>query len=165
MKNINISRSALYPATFTKTEVITKGATVSLVANQFTPIGEYTVKADELVGIGRGSMGTQSDAIGRFYAAFYDSEATPGKIDSGKFRIMLLSSQDMPIGERPVYLDVDLAALTTGASIPADRFVLPFDEVLLSEDRKIQFLIKVPAAKTLSAANSTVMLDMVRALL
>lgn len=161
----NVSRNALYPATFTKEEVITKGATVSLVAGQFTPIGEYTVKADEIVGLGRGALVAQNEAIGRFYAAFYDNAGTPVAITQGKFRIMLLSSQDMPIGSKPVYLDVDLAALTTGASIPADRFVLPFDDTLLSQDRKFQFLIKVPTATTLSKANSTVLLDVTRALL
>lgn len=161
----NISRDSLYSATFTESEVITKGATVSLVAGQFTPIGEYVVKADELVGIGRGALVAQNEAIGRLYGEFKDSESTPGLINDGKFRIMLLSSQDMPIGSKPVYLDVDLASLSTGKTIPSDRFVLPFDNTMLSKDKKIQFLIKVPSAKTLSKANSTVLLDMTRALL
>ncbi len=159
-----ISKDALYPATFTKEEVITKGATINLVAGQYTPIGEYVVKADELVGIGRGALIALNEAIGRLYAAFYDNAGTPAAIVQGKFRIMLLSSQDIPIGQKPVYLDVDLAALTTGASIPADRFVLPFDNTMLSEDKKIQFLIKVPSAVTLSKANSTVLMDITRAL-
>lgn len=161
----NISKDSLYPATFTKEEVITKGATVALVAGQYTPIGEYTVKADELVGIGRGGLVAQNEAIGRLYAAFYDNSGTPVAITAGKLRIMLLSSQDMPIGSKPVFLDVDLAALTTGASIPSDRFVLPFDNTMLSEDKKIQFLIKANAAVTLSKANSNVLLDITRALL
>lgn len=161
----NISKDALYPATFTKAEVITKGPTVALAAGQYTPIGEYVVKADELVGLGRGALVAQNEAIGRLYAAFYDSAGTPVAINAGKLRIMLLSSQDMPIGSKPVYLDVDLAALTTGASIPSDRFVLPFDNTMLSEDKKIQFLIKATTAATLSQANSTVLMDITRALL
>jgi hypothetical protein len=164
----NITKDMLYPATFTNTEVISKAAgtpaTVSLVAGQYTPIGEYTVKADEAIGLGRGAFASMNEAIGRLYAAFYDSETTPGAINVGKLRIMLLSSQDMPIGSKPVFLDVDLAALTSGASIPADRFVLPFDGTLLTQDKKIQFLIKSPTAKTLSRANSTVLMDITRAM-
>lgn len=165
---MGIDRNSLYSATFTEEEVITKGDTngdITLVAGQYTPIGEYTVKADELVGIGRGALVAQNEAIGRLYAAFYDSETTPGAITDGKFRIMLLSSQDIPIGSKPVYLDVDLAALTTGATIPADRFVLPFDNTMLSKDKKFQFLIKVPTAKVLDKDNCTVLLDVTRALL
>jgi hypothetical protein len=164
MGNVNVNSSALYPATFTREEVITKGATVALVAGQYTPIGEYVVKADELVGMGRGAMIAQNEAIGRLFAAFYDNTGTPVAITTGKFRIMLLSSQDIPIGNKPVYIDVDLAALTSGQSIPADRFVLPFDNTLLSQDKKFQFLLKVPSAVTLSKANSNILLDVTRAL-
>lgn len=160
-----ISKDAIYPATFTEEEVISKGETVSLVAGQYTPIGEYVVKADEAVGIGRGALVAQNEAIGRLYAAFYDDASTPNAILVGKFRILLLSSQDMPIGSRPVYLDVDLAALTSGKDVPGDRFVLPFENKMLQKDRKFQFLIKVPNAVTLSKANSTVLMDMVRAML
>ena len=160
----NISKDSLYPATFTQEEVISKGATVALVAGQYTPIGEYVVKADELVGIGRGALVAQNEAIGRFFAKFYDNTGTPVAITLGKLRIMLLSSQDMPIGSKPVYLDVDLAALTTGESIPTDRFALPFDNTMLSKDKKIQFLLKVPTAVTLAKANSKVLLDVTRAL-
>ena len=155
------NNNAMYPATFTEAEVITKGDTVTLIPGQYVPVGEYVVKADELVGLGRGFYGTLNEAIGRLYAIFKDNSANDGKLFEGKFRIMLLSSQEIPIGAKPVYLDVDLAALRTGASIPADRFVLPFDNIMLSKDKKYQFLIKVSgtANVTLSKANSTVLLD------
>lgn len=161
-----VNASALYSATFTKEEVFS-AATVTLINNQYVPIGEYTVKADELVGIGRGALVAQNEAIGRMFAKFFDSTAIPVQVTAGKFRIMLLSSQDMPIGGKPVYIDVDLMALTTGETIPQDRFVLPFDNTMLSQDKKIQFLIKNTSGSniTLSKANSTVLLDMTRALL
>jgi len=161
-----MERQSLYPATFTQDEVITKGATVVLTNAQYTPIGEYVVKADEFVGLGRGGLIAMNEAIGRLYCEFFDTTATPVAIITGKLRIMLLSSQDMPIGGKPVYLDVDLSALTTGKTIPADRFVLPFDNTLLSEDKKFQFLIKNTSGAnvTLSKANSKVLLDVTRAL-
>lgn len=159
------SNQNLYPATFTQAEVIGP-ATVLLKVGQYTPIGEYVVKADELVGLGRGAFVAQGEAIGRFFASFKDNAGTPVAITTGKLRILLLSSQDMPIGGKPVYIDVDLMALTTGENIPADRFALPFDNTLLSKDKKYQFLIKNTAAAdvTLSKANSKVLLDVTRML-
>ena len=152
---------AIYPSTWTENDVITKGATVTLVAGQYTPVGEYTVKADEMVGIGRGPYGTQNEAIGRIYALFKDSSASGGATFEGRFRIMLLSSQEIPIGAKPVFLHVDLAALRTGKNIPADRFVLPFELLMLQKDKKFQFLIKVDGSTnvTLSKDNSEVLID------
>lgn len=153
----------LYPATFTEDVVCSKGD-VSLVAGVFTLIGEYTVKADEHVGIGRGGFSSLNEAIGRLYADFVDSAAA--KITKGKLRIMLVSSQDMPVGGKPVYLDVDLAQLTVGATTPSERYVLPFDGVLLSKDKKIQFLIKntTASAVALDASACSVLMDMTREL-
>ena len=76
-------------------------------------------------------------------------------------RIMLVSSQDMPIGAKPVYLDVDLAQLTVGETTPSERYVLPFDGTMLTKDKKIQFLIYNPnAAVTLDASACSVLIDM-----
>jgi hypothetical protein len=152
----------IYPATFTANEVI--AADVSLTAGQYTLIGEYEVAADELVGLGRGSNGTQGEAIGRLYADFVDNAAAD--ITTGKFRIMLVSSQNIPVGAKPVALDVDLAALRTGATVPSDRYVLPFDGTMLSKDKKFQFFIKndTSAAITLDASACTVLMDMSRVL-
>lgn len=154
----------IYPASFTEREVCSKGD-VSLTAGVFTLIGEYIVKADEYIGIGRGSTSSQDDAIGRAFAKFVDSDAAA--FTNGKLRIMLVSSQDMPIGSKPVFLDVDLVALTTGENIPADRYVLPFDGTMLTKDKKIQFLIynAGSAAVTLDASACKVLFDMSRALI
>lgn len=157
----------LYPATFTEQEVISKGATVTLTAGEFVPIGEYVVKADELVGMGKGLYGDQASSIGRLFAEFMDNSQTPAQITEGKFRIELMSSQDMPLGTKPIYIDVDLAALYAGASIVSDRFVFPFEGILLSQDKKFVFKIKntSSSAVTLSKANSTVLMDITRALI
>lgn len=164
---MSVRASNLYPATFTEVEVINKGATVTLTNGEFVAIGEYTVKADELVGMGKGGYGDQASAIGRLYAKFMDSESTPGAITAGKFRIELMSSQDMPLGQKPIYIDVDLAALSAGATAITDRFVFPFEGTLLSQDKKFVFKIKNTSGSnvTLSKANSTVLMDITRALI
>lgn len=72
----------LYPATFTAAEVCSKGD-VSLVQGVFTLIGEYIVKADECVGIGRGVYSSLDTAIGRLFAKFKDTSSndiTAGKL-------------------------------------------------------------------------------------
>lgn len=157
----------LYPGTFTANEVITMGSTVSLVAGVYTKIGEYIVKADEMVGMGKGAFSAQNEAIGRLFASFYDNSGTPVAITAGKFRVMTMSSQDIPIGSRPVLIDVDLPALTTGATTPEQRYIFPFDGLLLSKDKKFVFFIKntTSSAVTLSKANSTVLMDITRALI
>ncbi len=162
-----INTNALYPGTFTADQIITEGATVTLLPGVFNKVGEYVVKADELVGIGRGSYSALDDAIGRLFATFYDNGGTPAAITNATFRIMLESSQDIPIGAKPVYLDVDCSQLVHGATDPSQRFVLPFDGVMLSKDKKFVFMIKNNASSsvTLSKANSTVAMDITRALI
>lgn len=156
----------IYPGTFTENDVF-DAATVACPAGQYTLIGEYKVQADELVGLGRGIFASQNEAIGHLFAALYDSSTPAVLFTAGKLRIMLVSSQDIPIGAKPVCVDVDLAQLTTGATVPADRFALPYDDVLLSRDRKIQFFVYNGSGSsvTLSKANSTVLCDITRALI
>lgn len=163
MGNVNVKK--VYPATFTQEEVITKGATVSLTPNEFVPIGQYVVKADELVGMGKGGYDSQQSAIGRLYVSLKNEVSA--LITAGKFRIELMSSQDMPLGEKPIFIDVDLAALSAGATTVADRFVFPFDGTLLSQDKKFVFKVKntTSSAITLDKSKSTVLMDITRALI
>lgn len=164
---MQINTNNLYPGTFTENQVITEGATVTLTPGNYTKIGEYVVKADELVGPGRGGYNAQDTAIGRLFAQFYDNSGTPVAITDATFRVMLESSQDMPVGTRPVYLDVDCSQLTLGATDPSHRFTLPFENVMLSKDKKFVFLIKnnTSSAVTLAKANSKVAMDITRCLI
>lgn len=161
-----INKSTLYPGSFTEEDVF-DSASVACPAGQYTLIGEYIVKADEAVGIGRGGYASQNEAIGHLYASFKDNQSTPAQFLNGKFRIMYSSSQDIPIGSKPVFVDVDLSAIATGATIPSDRFALPFENVLLTKDRKIQFYIYngTGSTVTLVKANSDIYIDATRALL
>ena len=162
---MGVDARSYFPVTFTKENVF-GAATVVCPNAQYTLIGSYTVDADELVGIGRGGMVSQNEAIGRLYAKFFDTTGTPVQLTQGKFRVQYASSQNMPIGSKPVQIDVDLAAITTGETTPSERYVLPFDNTLLSKDRVIQFYIYNGSGSsiTLSKANSTVLMDCTRAL-
>lgn len=162
---VNVSKSQLYPATFDKSLVIGE-ATKVLTNGEYVVIGEYTVRADELVGMGKGGYDSQQAAIGRLFAKFVDNSAEKKDIVQGKFRIELASSQNIPLGLKPVYLDVDLSSLRSGETSISDRYVFPFEGVLLSKDKKYVFKIcnTSGADVTLSQENSTVLMDVTRAL-
>ena len=162
-----ISERNLYPGTFTKDQIITEGATVTLLPGVYNKIGEYVVKADELVGLGRGGYDSLNEAIGRLFAKFYDNSGTPVQITNATFRVTLESSQDIPVGSKPVFIDVDATQLQTGATNPAERFVLPFDGTMLTKDKKFVFLLKNNGSSsvTLSKANSTIEMSVTRALI
>lgn len=141
-------------------------STVSLVKGQYVTIGELTVKADELVGMGYGSYTAQDTASGRIYADFKDS-SNPAVAIEGKFRIIMLSSQNIPVGASPVVLDVDCAALRNGSGSRPGQIPFNFNDILLSKDKKYAFQILNTAAnaQTLSLANSSVLMDITRALI
>ncbi len=161
-----INTNNTYPGTFTEDQVITEGATVTLNPGVYTKIGQYVVKADELVGLGRGGYNAQNNAIGRLFAQFYDSSNPAVAITNATFRILLESSQDMPVGSRPVYIDVDCSQLVLGATDPTHRFTFPFENLMLKRDKKFVFMIRNngSSAVTLSKANSKVAMDITRAL-
>lgn len=164
---VTVSKNQIYPGTMTKDQVITEGSTVTLLPGVYNKIGEYVVKADELVGLGRGQYDAQNTAVGRLFATFFDNSSTPVAITNATFRVMLESSQDIPIGAKPVFIDVDASQLVLGATNPAERFALPFDDTFLSKDKKFVFMLKNNGSSsvTLSKANSTIEMDITRALL
>lgn len=159
----------MYPGTFNKDVVMSKdaGSGIACAAGVYTPIGEYVVKADERVGIGRGSYDSQSTAVGHLFAEFFNNASPAVQFTAGTLRILLESSQGMPIGSRPVYLDVDLAQIATGKTTPSERYALPFEDLVLSEDRVFKFLIKnnTGSSVTLVKSASTVIIDTTRVLI
>ncbi|HYE68645.1 MAG TPA: hypothetical protein VEA58_08535 [Anaerovoracaceae bacterium] len=163
MRVTSIDPKQTYPSTFTADDVIE--ADVSLTVNRFVEIGSVKVLADEAIALGKGSYDSQNAAVGRFYALFKDGAGVA--LPKGKFRIEIRSSQDQPVTKRPTFLEVDLAALAAGSTVLGDRFVFPFAGEFLGEDRVIKFSIKntTAGAITLSKANSTVLMDITRAIM
>lgn len=148
------------------TNAVIGSATVALVPGQYVTVGELVVKADELVGMGYGPYTAQDQANGRIYADFKDNSGTPVAI-TGKFRIIMLSSQNIPVGSAPVVLDVDCSALRNGSGSRTEQIPFAFNDVLLSKDKKFVFQIMETGAssQTVSRANSNVLMDITRAML
>lgn len=140
--------------------------TVALVPGQYVTIGELVVKADELVGMGYGPYTAQDQAAGRIFADFKDNSGTPAAI-TGKFRIMMVSSQNIPVGSAPVVLDVDCSALRSGSGNRTEQIPFAFNDLLLSKDKKFVFQIMETgsSAQTVSKANSSVLMDITRAMI
>ena len=165
-----MANNAYYAGTFNEDIVCSEdtGSGVVLTPGMYVPIGKYVVKADERVGLGRGGYDSQNAAIGHLFAQFFDNTAsTPVQITNGKFRVLLESSQGIPIGGRPVWVDVDLNQIATGKDTPSERYAFPFEDVVLSEDRVFKFLIKNNGSTpvTLSKANSKVICDVTRVMI
>ena len=154
----------LYRSTLNKKDVI-GAATVTLVPGQYVDLGVLKVKADELVGMGYGDVTTQEAAQGRIKVDLKDNSGTPVAID-GMFRIYMTSSQQIPVGEKPVVIDVDLAAVAAGSS-RQEQVPFAFNNVLLSRDKEFHFQVMNTAAsaQTVSLANSNVLIDITRQLI
>ena len=139
--------------------------TVTLIKDEWKIIGEIVIPADQLVGLGYGGIGTQDAAPGRLYVDLKDNATTPAPI-KGQFRIEIMSSNDMPLGGRPVLIDYDLATTSLGAVNRTERLPMSFSNIVLSKDKKFVFKVKNTAAtaQTLSRANSKVEIDVTKQL-
>lgn len=156
--------NGLYRGSLNQNDVI-DSATVTLVKNQYITIGEVKVAADERIGLGYSNYSGQDDADGRIFVELKDGSQTPAAIE-GKFRIIMMSSQNIPIGDQPVVMDLDLTALAQGGSDRRAQIAFPFTNVLLTRDKKFVFQVLNTAAnaQTLTKANCKVLMDCTRQL-
>ena len=152
-----------YRGTLTKDDVLAN-ATLLLTLNEYTKVGSITIPADTLIGMGFGDGSAQNDAAGRIYADLKD--AVPARV-TGNFRIMMMSSNDMPIGLKPVVIDIDTSVLASGSlSARSEQVPFPFNQILLSKDKKFSFFIKnTGTVQTLNKANSTIYIDVTKQLI
>lgn len=158
-----MAKTSFYRGNLKAADII-GASTVALTQNEYTKIGEVVVKADQLIGMGFGGGENQDNASGRIYVDLMDNASTPAAVN-GKFRIMMQSSQDMPISSVPVILDVDLDILRSGANSRGGQIPWQFHDILLSKDKKFVFYVKCDDASiTLSKANSTVNIDITQQL-
>ncbi|MHC1722244.1 MAG: hypothetical protein AB9836_03450 [Aminipila sp.] len=139
--------------------------TVALIKGEWKVIGQIVIPADQLVGLGYGGVGTQDAAPGRLYVSLKDNSAEKKPIE-GQFRIEIASSNDLPLGGRPVLIDYDLATTALGAVNRTERLPMPFANIVLSKDKKFVFKVKNTAAtvQTLSRSNSAVEIDVTKQL-
>lgn len=151
-----------YHGTLKTADVIGK-ETVDLIPGQYTNIGEIIVAADEQIGMGYGNDNTQQNAQGRIFVGLHTADGTE---ISGKFRIIQVSSQNIPIGSQPVLMDVDLAALCQGENDRIGQIPFPWNKTLLSKAKKFQFQVlnDTDTVQTVSRAHSSVLMDITRRL-
>ena len=158
----NVNKGAWYRACWGAADII-GAATVTLVKNEWKEIGSVTVPADQLIGLGYGGQAGQDDAVGRIFVDLVDNTGTPVDI-AGLFRIMITSSNDLPLGARPVLIEYDLATLRLGETDRAGRLPLPFSGIMLSKDKIFKFLVKntFASAQTLELADSSAEIDITK---
>jgi hypothetical protein len=161
---MSINKNALFRGNWGPADLI-GAATVTLIKDEWKIIGQVVVPADQLVGLGYGENGMQDASPGRLFVKLMDNTGTPVPI-TGQFRIEIQSSNDMPLGARPVLIDYDLATTALGATNRTERMPLQFNNIMLSKDKKFVFKVKnnAASAQTLSRANSSVEIDVTRQL-
>lgn len=146
----------IYRSAFNKTTLIT-GATVAVNAGIFQKLGEYKVLAGELVSVGFGNRVGQEGAQGRIYIKLQN--ATPTQLQ-GTLRLSAYTAQDRPIeilGEwRTETLDTDAKNRTLMVELPED-------DLWVSQDKKIVLEFKCDTSDTVSQAQSTILLDVTKA--
>ena len=147
-----------YKSTFTEAQLLNTDPAV--VAGAPVLIGEYSVQAGEIVGLGYGNGG-QNSALGRIYAKFQN--ATPTQLH-GTVRIQIASPQDIPLA---VVYEARTEDLASGGDDITKR--LPFNESELdakvTEDKKIQIWFISDTSDTLKTSNCDIIMSISRNLI
>lgn len=129
---------------------------VAVKGGSFYKLGEYVVKAGQLVTVGNGNIQTMSDAIGRIYARFADTTASPGAEIKGTMRLSIQSAQDQPI---EIIREYRTELLNTNSSDRTKQLPLPMYSAFVSRDKKIVVEFKADSDATVSKANSSLLMD------
>lgn len=143
-----------YRSAFTKEHFMS--GDVNVVTGSYIKLGEFKVEAGEMHSLGYGSNESMEGSPGRIYIDLKDGEATPGNVD-GTLRFAVHTPQGRPIKTLAEYrtqtLRTDPNNRTLQIPFPSSNF--PF----ISEDKKIVIEFLADADKTVSKANSTMIMD------
>lgn len=145
---------ASYTSAFTENEFL--NGDTSVTTGSYHRIGAYQVQAGERVTLGAGQIRSMSDAVGRIFADLKDNASTPADID-GKLRFTINSPQDQ---HKTTLVEFSTKQLRTSIS---DRTqMLPLAEFLtgVKEDSKLVLEFKPDRDGTVSATNSSMLIDM-----
>lgn len=124
-----------------------------------TKIGQYIVRAGELVSIGYGMESGQESAQGRIYAIFKDAG---GAEVPGVLRIMIESAQDYPLQPVDAW---HTSALNSSATDRTKQIPSPERPYAVSQDKKICAYFIAEATATLKKADCKVLMDITRDIL
>jgi hypothetical protein len=134
---------------------IIKGASVACGAGVFTAIAEYTVKAQELIAMGYGKDAAQESAQGRIYMELCEAANTPV---AGTVRIAAYNSQRFHL---ITFDEFRTEALSTSTD-RTKQIPYPESGFDVSEDNIIMIEFMPDVAKTITKADSTVLIDITR---
>jgi len=132
----------------------------AVIAGVFTKIGEYEVKAGEIIFPGFDELEGQQSARGRIYGKFQN--ATPAEI-KGTLRLSIHSPQDQPL---KVITELRTEDLNTSASDKTLQTPFPVDWLSgASEDKKIVLEFKSDTSDTIEFDNTSFIMDITRRLI
>jgi hypothetical protein len=145
----------IYRSAFTSNDLI-GAASVACTAGQFNKLGEYQVQAGELVGLGFGDQSGQENAVGRLYMLLQTSApaAIPGTV-----RIQAYTPQNRPL---EILAEFRTEAISQNATDRTKQMPLAFNNIFLSEDKKIFLEFNPDATATVAKANTTINMDITR---
>ena len=142
-----------YRSTLNQSQLVV--TSTACLAGQMNLLGEYKILPGELIAMGYGSDGTQSNAIGRIYAYIATSSAeSPGLI-----RIVAMSATDRQyeiVWEGRTEI-IDQNATDRTKELPMELFNL-----FLSENKRWALFFQPDANATITQANSVVRIDITR---
>lgn len=147
-----------FRSAFTKAD-FSLGNTVC-TAGQYNKIGEFQVPAGLEVAIGVGSYDDQERAIGRIYMQFQTS--VPAEI-AGSVRLSIFSAQNRSLVILDEWRTEALSESTTRKEqLPCPLYTPGVDTYWVSEDKKFVLEFLPDATATISAANSTILIDITK---
>lgn len=148
-----------YRSSLSEQELIST-TTVSVLAGQPVKLGEYIVKAGEMIMLGYETKAGLDDAVGRFFADIRDNGTTPGAQLKGKLRLSVFSPQDRPI---QILAEFDTDIVNDNPSDRTKQTPFPANGIYLSEDKKLvlEFISRTNA--TVGKANTVLLFDTTQA--
>lgn len=143
----------VFTSTYTKNELIS--ASMAVNSGQYTRLGSYQVTAGEKISVGAGMLSGMDNAIGRIYAKFLNSDATPLEVP-GKVRLSIYSPQDRPI---MIVKEFRTEDLNTNASDKTKQLPLPEHDVWIREDQKLVLEFLPDSTGYISKTNTTLLMS------
>lgn len=145
---------ASYSSSFTENEFLSSD--VAVTTNAYHRIGSYQVRAGERITLGHGQSNAFSDAIGRIFADIKDNASTPANLD-GKLRFVVNSPQDQ---HKKTLVEFNTRKLRSDINDPTKQLPLAEFNTGVKEDSKLVIEFKPERDATVSATNTTMLIDM-----
>lgn len=148
----------VYRSSMTEDEMIGK-TSVAVLQGVPTKLGEYVVRAGELVSIGFGDQSGLHDATGRIYAKLANSAGTELR---GKLRFQIYSPQDRPL---QILAEYDTDIVNDNETDRTKQVPFPENQAWLSEDKKLVLEFIAKADGTVDKTKSRILFDTTQAVI